>query len=584
MDSSNLDYGTAHQPDELPPSAKLQAGYVRYIRFVSEEGPNGEICFETCIRRSLADNHDRYDSSGSHFDDGNGILKRQSFYYSAISYAWGDPTLRHPIIVDGHSRLVANNLWDFLQLISVRRADLQGARLHHDKRMRRYSKALDEDVATIRAFGRDPCAAKPSTQPSEEQMRDRQARLRASIEASRKRIQRLLRANWRYGWLWIDALCIDQSDAGERTHQVKIMSNIFKEASQVIAWLGPAYDSSEHAMVAISEYTDRPAIDDSLRSPETLSEAICSLCERPYWKRLWVFQELRHARHISIMCGESNLSWSQFKTLQQVIEDLVKTSVRDLRWLRESLATRMIEMRTREVDTSLWNLLWETRNLECADQRDRVYALLSVATEGHENVEADYTRTKPMDFNLWLLLVQTRSLESGNQKDGRRPLFNVADEEHANTQMDFDTFVQPIELAHQILRNEYAVRPPVSLAIVLQDCRFLEQVFRMTKDSINCYWDSHRDRHKCVDNNSFPLDLSWFAWAKFHHHPAVSQLVLKKRQRYSEVSDRDSEASDDSESDAAVDSDSMDGPVDHRVFPRLPYLRSALNSRRYRIR
>lgn len=58
--------------------------------------------------------------------------------------------------------------------------------------------------------------------------------------------------------------------------------------------------------------------------------------------------------------------------------------------LRQSLATRMMTLRTKPMDFSLGNLLKETRNLECADRRDRVYALLNFATQGHEDIEADY--------------------------------------------------------------------------------------------------------------------------------------------------------------------------------------------------
>jgi hypothetical protein len=34
--------------------------------------------------------------------------------YTAVSYAWGDPTPRHTILVDGHPRMIAQNLWEFL--------------------------------------------------------------------------------------------------------------------------------------------------------------------------------------------------------------------------------------------------------------------------------------------------------------------------------------------------------------------------------------------------------------------------------------------------------------------------------------
>ncbi|KAK3675593.1 hypothetical protein LTR78_004677 [Recurvomyces mirabilis] len=40
--------------------------------------------------------------------------------------------------------------------------------------------------------------------------------------------------------LWIDAICIAQQNVQERNHQVMQMSEIFRGARQVIAWLGTA--------------------------------------------------------------------------------------------------------------------------------------------------------------------------------------------------------------------------------------------------------------------------------------------------------------------------------------------------------
>lgn len=75
----------------------------------------------------------------------------------------------------------------------------------------------------------------------------------------------------------------------------------------------------------------------------------------------------------------------------------------ELRILQQSPAARTIKliqttgmsytvMKTEQkpLDTSLWTLLQATADLQCADPRDRVYALLSVATEGHEHIEPDY--------------------------------------------------------------------------------------------------------------------------------------------------------------------------------------------------
>lgn len=51
-----------------------------------------------------------------------------------------------------------------------------------------------------------------------------------------------LRSWYRTRTLWIDAICIDQSDTGtlERNEQIKYMGQIYHKASCVIVWLGIA--------------------------------------------------------------------------------------------------------------------------------------------------------------------------------------------------------------------------------------------------------------------------------------------------------------------------------------------------------
>jgi hypothetical protein len=38
--------------------------------------------------------------------------------------------------------------------------------------------------------------------------------------------------------LWVDSICINQRDIPERNSQVRVMANIYSEASEVLIWLG----------------------------------------------------------------------------------------------------------------------------------------------------------------------------------------------------------------------------------------------------------------------------------------------------------------------------------------------------------
>lgn len=50
---------------------------------------------------------------------------------------------------------------------------------------------------------------------------------------------------------WIDAICINQSDPVERSHQVQLMRDIYSHASIVIVWLGEERDDSKLALETV---------------------------------------------------------------------------------------------------------------------------------------------------------------------------------------------------------------------------------------------------------------------------------------------------------------------------------------------
>ena len=53
--------------------------------------------------------------------------------------------------------------------------------------------------------------------------------------------------------LWIDALCINQQDLREKSHDIRRMRRIYETAYEVVAWLGVAADDSDMAMDLTSQ-------------------------------------------------------------------------------------------------------------------------------------------------------------------------------------------------------------------------------------------------------------------------------------------------------------------------------------------
>jgi hypothetical protein len=68
---------------------------------------------------------------------------------------------------------------------------------------------------------------------------------------------RVLQEEKMHRMLWVDAICIDQENISEKSHQVPLMKDIFELADQVIIWLGEiGLDSEEIFQTIMSSGTD----------------------------------------------------------------------------------------------------------------------------------------------------------------------------------------------------------------------------------------------------------------------------------------------------------------------------------------
>ena len=131
-----------------------------------------------------------------------------------------------------------------------------------------------------------------------------------------------------YG-LWIDALCIDQSDAEERMHQVRIMARIFGGAREVLVWLGLGNHAVDDMMCRLPPL-GRPV---ELEWGDKHMAALGGLCARSYWSRLWMFQELKAAREVTLMYGAHAIPWVNLKSL---LEEVAKIGSDTIDWPRSA--------------------------------------------------------------------------------------------------------------------------------------------------------------------------------------------------------------------------------------------------------
>lgn len=124
-----------------------------------------------------------------------------------------------------------------------------------------------------------------------------------------------LRTRHKHVLLWVDAVCINQRNKEEQSHQVSMMTQIYSQAKSVAIWLGPEADNSEHAISLLRDVSntahDAKATNRLIASKENRMRftALVDLFERDYWDRLWVVQEVLNARSVTVYCGNTSLPW-----------------------------------------------------------------------------------------------------------------------------------------------------------------------------------------------------------------------------------------------------------------------------------
>lgn len=287
-------------------------------------------------------------------------------------------------------------------------------------------------------------------------------------------------------YLWIDALCINQADNAERTHQVGMMAKIFRSASCVVVWLGPAYGGSDQAMHLLnrssSYWVRKERRDNFWASP--LSASIVGLCARPYWQRLWVFQELAVARRAVFMCGDQLVPYLK---LEQWLQAAASSPPTDSTWAKLQYKAFMFSPGPSLIRQAtpipalrqLLDLVLATKHLHCAEPRDKIYALLGIAEGGHLGVVPDYTTPLPV-------------------------------------------------LLNQVLRNHHALFPPIDLDAVQKQCQRLGACFG--DEGLLFSFCDDCDYMQRLVMETFPLSLEgsdislW--WARQYAHFSIQTLLL----------------------------------------------------------
>jgi Heterokaryon incompatibility protein (HET) len=207
--------------------------------------------------------------------------------------------------------------------------------------------------------------------------------------------------------LWVDSVCINQTNESERDKQVREMAKIFQKAQNVCVWLGEEDSTSAIAMRYILQVVDPKFTLDlsSWKHHRYGLTAINKLLDRDWFKRGWVLQEAAFASSAVLFCGDLQIHMADFydavslicgwlsgmtNTSQMKEEGIAMTF--DLNNFRDSPATRLLELvnsvflKSPEGNIIACKLPLEaivesSTFSETTDLRDSVYALLHLAND-----------------------------------------------------------------------------------------------------------------------------------------------------------------------------------------------------------
>lgn len=263
------------------------------------------------------------------------------------------------------------------------------------------------------------------------------------ITASLHEALRDLRDYSRVHYIWADALCINQKDTPERNAQVALMGDIYWAAHHTVIHLGALNkDMSVLLMAAhLSHSLHRQATvaaealkalrslsldqeNTSLKSsaedslpPQLSKEGIDllsykaivkqiaeeDLLQRPWFSRVWTYQELILSRQVWVQCGRQRVWWSDLcNMLLYIIDD------KRLSDMNESRSTFHNGRQTQRISpmwalgtpwtgqNPLWEIIHSRQGSQATDPRDMVFGFMALPSDrsrANRRIKIDYEQS-----------------------------------------------------------------------------------------------------------------------------------------------------------------------------------------------
>ena len=198
-------------------------------------------------------------------------------------------------------------------------------------------------------------------------------------------------------FLWVDAICIDQSSSAEKNHQVSRMDQIYQRSSCTLIWLGCGDISNcrglecVQILLNIKEHLEKDDPENisskaltkykiaSMDNP--IMRAFLTLQSNPWFTRVWIIQEVAMASQATITLGASTVKWMDFFNARDIAVKIgILTMAVDDACngpFSISMARFIIENRHKlgAKEQALLPLFLRHRKFGATDPRDKIFGL-----------------------------------------------------------------------------------------------------------------------------------------------------------------------------------------------------------------
>jgi hypothetical protein len=207
---------------------------------------------------------------------------------------------------------------------------------------------------------------------------------------------------------WIDSLCINQTNLTERAQQVKLMQKIYYHAEEVVVWLGEESDDSDLAVdfIKLLDKIKREATSvEQIRTSFGLQsgkytahwKAYETFLSRKWWSRVWTIQEFVIPLKLMFWCGLQEVSKAAVCRSLSVADKCTSVGIKETRSFWYGFNRRRVwELYEAELKQglkstrSLLSLAAYFCFMDVTDDRDRLYGMMAMSTDGSSLLDVSY--------------------------------------------------------------------------------------------------------------------------------------------------------------------------------------------------